>query len=87
MPPVPRPPNDTEQPLGDRDATIQVTYIPLGDLDENERPPAGEALTALLTVRAKDQDLTESQLREVGDACLRTADRMREDAADTSSPR
>lgn len=63
------PPNDTEQPLGD--ATIQITYIP-GNSPEDEEP------TALLTVRAKDQDLTEPQMRALGEACLRTADRMRQ---------
>lgn len=32
--------------------------------------------TALLTVRGKDHDLTESQLRELGAACVAAADRI-----------
>ena len=68
-----------EQPLGPDDATIQITYIPA---DESGDLPPEDPPTALLTVRCKDQDMTEETLREVGAACLRVADRMRADAED-----
>lgn len=62
-----------EQPLGKDDATIQLVYV---SADDNE------PLTMLLTVRAKDQDLTEPQIRELGFACLRIADEMKRDQRD-----
>jgi len=68
--------NGYEQPLGPDDATIQIAYC---TREELELSPGDGTLKALLTVRAKDLDLTEEQIRELGHACLRIADQMKKD--------
>ncbi len=62
----------TLQPLGDEDATIQITVLPLYEQREVRSRPRG-----LLTVRAKDQDLSADQFEALGLACLAAAKRIR----------
>ena len=78
-----------ENPLGDDDATIQVTYVPKAELGSfvGEEIPPEDPPTALLTVRAKDQDLTEAQLRALAASCLRIADAMKADNEPPPVPR
>lgn len=62
--------HSTIHPLGDADATIQITVL----LDEDVR----EGSFGLLTVRAKDQDLTAEQFEALAKACSMAARRIRE---------
>lgn len=61
------------QPLGDDDATIQLTYI-CRDGNEHWEP------NALLTVRAKDQDLSADQFEALANCCRDIAAAIRADA-------
>lgn len=72
-----------ENPLGDDATTIQVTYVPKAELGQfvGEGIPPEDPPTALFTVRRKDQDLTEAQLRSLAASCLRIADAMKADNA------
>lgn len=67
--------------LGGRDATIQITYVDLSSLDQGidlgEQP-----LTALLTCRGKDHDLTADQFEALANACHRAAQAIRADEKD-----
>jgi hypothetical protein len=63
--------HDTLQPLGDRDATIQITVLPRRE-QRGEEPPTG-----LLTVRCKDQDLTAEQFEALSIAAAKAARRLR----------
>lgn len=58
--------SETLQPLGDDDATIQITVLPERGIRHG-----------LLTVRCKDQDLTAKQFEELGKACLMAAERIK----------
>ncbi len=51
------------QPLGDTNCSIQITVVPMG-------------VNALLTVRAKDQELDVEQLRSLSDAALTASDEL-----------
>lgn len=78
---MPGPRSFNRNVLGGRDATIQVTYT-----DITEAAALGIALegplTALLTCRGKDHDLTADQFDELANACHAAAQAIRADERD-----
>ena len=61
--------HDCLHPFGENDATIQIVVLP--------RRERGGNVTGLLTVRAKDQDLTADEFDAIGVACAMAAKRLR----------
>lgn len=63
---------DIETGTGPDQGLIQLTLLSPSE-QENERP-----VTAMLTSRGKDHDMTADQLEKLGYVCLRYAKLMRE---------